>query len=155
MGDGVGGHGFLDTLREHDLAKVLAEPTLVAISGRSASFRAGGEFPVLVAGAMGTNSIEYKPYGMEIDFVPRVLEDKRIRLDIRPRISEIDTQTKTKLGKHRVPSLNVRQVDTGVEMRAGQGARIPRGLNRRSLPRRCRKLLPWPFNTKLCFFWQS
>ncbi|MEC7696186.1 MAG: pilus assembly protein N-terminal domain-containing protein [Planctomycetota bacterium] len=120
VGDGVGGHGFLDTLREHDLAKVLAEPTLVAISGRSASFRAGGEFPVLVAGAMGTNSIEYKPYGMEIDFVPRVLEDQRVRLEIRPRISEIDTQAKTKLGKHRVPSLNVRQVDTGVEMRAGQ-----------------------------------
>ena len=120
VGDGVAGHGFLDTLREHDLAKVLAEPTLVAISGRSASFRVGGEFPVLVAGALGTNSIEYKPYGMEIDFVPRVLEDQRIRLEIRPRISEIDTQTKTKLGKHRVPSLNVRQVDTGVEMRAGQ-----------------------------------
>ena len=120
VGDGVAGHGFLDTLREHDLAKVLAEPTLVAISGRSASFRVGGEFPVLVAGALGTNSIEYKPYGMEIDFVPRVLENQRIRLEIRPRISEIDTQTKTKLGKHRVPSLNVRQVDTGVEMRAGQ-----------------------------------
>ena len=120
VSNGVGGHGFLDTLREHDLAKVLAEPTLVAISGRSASFRAGGEIPVLVAGALGTNSIEYKPYGMEIDFVPRVLEGQRIRLDIRPRISEIDAQTKTKLGKHRVPSLNVRQVDTGVEMLAGQ-----------------------------------
>ena len=120
VGDGRGGHGFLDTLREHDLAKVLAEPTLVAISGRNASFRVGGEFPVIVSGALGTNSIEYKPYGMEIDFVPQVLEGDRIRLEVRPRISEIDPQTKTKLGKHRVPSLNVRQVDTGVEMQAGQ-----------------------------------
>lgn len=120
VGDGIGGHGFLNTLREHDLAKILAEPTLVASSGRKASFRVGGEFPVLVAGALGTNSIEFKPYGMEIDFVPLVLADDRIRLEVRPRISEIDVHSKTKLGKHRVPSLNVRQVDTGVEMHAGQ-----------------------------------
>ena len=120
VGDGRGGHGFLDALREYDLAKVLAEPTLVAISGRSASFRAGGEFPIIVPGALGTNSIEYKSYGMEINFVPKVFAGNRIRLEVRPRISEIDPQTRTKLGKHRVPSLNVRQVDTVVEMRAGQ-----------------------------------
>ena len=120
VGDGRGGHGFLDALREHDLAKVLAEPTLVAMSGRNASFRVGGEFPVIVSGGLGTNSIEYKPYGMEIDFLPHVLEGDRIRLEVSPRISEIDPQTRTKLGKHRVPSLNVRQVDTGVEMQAGQ-----------------------------------
>ena len=117
---GRGGHGFLDTLREHDLAKVLAEPTLVAMSGRNASFRAGGEFPVVVPGALGTNSIEYKPYGMEIDFVPHVLAGGRIRLEVSPRISEIAPQTHTKFGRHRMPSLNVRQVDTGVEMQAGQ-----------------------------------
>ncbi len=120
VGDGRGGHGFLDALREHDLAKVLAEPTLVAMSGRNASFRVGGEFPVIVSGGLGTNSIEYKPYGMEIDFLPQVLEGDRIRLEVSPRISEIDPQTRTKLGKHRVPGLNVRQVDTGVEMQAGQ-----------------------------------
>ena len=117
---GHGGHGFLDALRENDLAKVLAEPTLVALSGRNASFRAGGEFPVVVPGALGTNSIEYKPYGMEIDFVPHVLAGGRIRLEVSPRVSEIDPETRTKLGQHRVPSLNVRQVDTGVEMQAGQ-----------------------------------
>jgi len=120
VGGGRGSHGFLDALREYDLAKVLAEPTLVAISGRSASFRAGGEFPVVVPGALGTNAIEYKPYGMEIDFVPQVLAGGRIRLEVRPRVSEIDPQTRTKLGKHKVPSLNVRQVDTEVEMGAGQ-----------------------------------
>jgi pilus assembly protein CpaC len=112
--------GFLDALQEYDLVKILAEPTLVAISGRSASFRAGGEFPVIVPGALGTNSIEYKTYGMEIDFVPIVLEHGRIRLEVRPRVSELDTTQTIKLGKNRVPSLKVRQVDTSVEMQAGQ-----------------------------------
>jgi len=112
--------GFLGALQQNNLIKILAEPTLVASSGRSASFRAGGEFPVIVPGALGTNSIEYKTYGMEIDFVPIVLDSGRIRLEVRPRVSELDAAQTTTLGKNTVPSLRVRQVDTGVEMRAGQ-----------------------------------
>ena len=112
--------GFLSALQKNQLVKVLAEPTLVTISGRSASFRAGGEFPVVVPGALGTNSIEYKTYGTEVDFVPNVLANGRIRLEVRPRVSELDLVHTTKMNKNTMPSLKVRQVDTGVEMQSGQ-----------------------------------
>jgi len=112
--------GFLSALQKNQLVKVLAEPTLVTISGRSASFRAGGEFPVVVPGALGTNSIEYKAYGTEVDFVPNVLANGRIRLEVRPRVSELDLVQTAKVNDNTMPSLKVRQVDTGVEMQSGQ-----------------------------------
>jgi len=112
--------GFLSALQKNQLVKVLAEPTLVTLSGRSASFRAGGEFPVVVPGALGTNSVEYKTYGTEVDFVPNVLANGRIRLEVRPKVSELDLAQTTKVNKNTMPSLKVRQVDTGVEMQSGQ-----------------------------------
>ena len=112
--------GFLEALQQNNLIKILAEPTLVTISGRAASFRAGGEFPIAVPGALGTTSIEFKSFGTEVDFLPIVMGNGRIRLEVRPRISELDTARGTTINNITVPGLSVRQVDTGVEMRAGQ-----------------------------------
>ena len=113
--------GVLEALRQDDLMKVLAEPTLVAVSGRPAYFQVGGEFPILVPQSLGTVSIEYKSYGTQVDFVPIVLGNGRIRLEVRPRVSEIDnTRSVTVPGAEPVPGLRVREVDTGVEMMAGQ-----------------------------------
>jgi pilus assembly protein CpaC len=109
--------GFLEALREDNLAKILAEPTLTTVSGRPAFFNSGGEFPVLVPQALGTNSIEYKKYGTQIDFVPIVLGNGRIRLEVRPRVSELDRTQSNGTG---APGLKVREVETGVEMQAGQ-----------------------------------
>jgi pilus assembly protein CpaC len=112
--------GFLEALQEHRVAKILAEPNLVAVSGRPAQFNVGGEFPVLIPQSLGTSSIEFKPYGTQVDFLPIVLGNGNIRLEVRPRISEIDPARSVELTGFDIPALTVRQVDTAVEMKAGQ-----------------------------------
>jgi pilus assembly protein CpaC len=109
---------FIEALRQHQLLKVLAEPTLVTVSGRPASFSSGGEFPIQVAGGLGTNTIEYREFGTRVDFVPIVLGDGRVRLEVRPQVSERDP---TLAGSPDLPpGLRTRWVDTAVEMNAGQ-----------------------------------
>ncbi|MBX7168943.1 MAG: pilus assembly protein N-terminal domain-containing protein [Pirellulales bacterium] len=112
--------GFLEALRENNLLKVMAEPNLVTISGRPSSFNVGGEFPILVPQSLGTVSIQYKKYGTQLDFVPIVLGNGRIRLEVRPRVSEIDNTRSVVINEIAIPGLRVREVETGVEMRAGQ-----------------------------------
>ena len=112
--------GFLEALRDNNLAKVLAEPTLVTVSGRPASFNAGGEFPILVPQSLGTISVEYKQFGTRVDFVPIVLGNGNIRLEVRPQVSELDNANGVTLNGTRIPGLRTRWVDTAVEMQAGQ-----------------------------------
>ncbi len=112
--------GVLEALRQDNLMKVLAEPTLVTVSGRPAFFQVGGEFPIIVPQSLGTVSIEYKKYGTQVDFVPIVLGNGKIRLEVRPRVSEIDSARTVVINSTTVPGLRVREVDTGVEMKAGQ-----------------------------------
>jgi pilus assembly protein CpaC len=112
--------GFLDAVRRYDLAKILSEPTLVTVSGRPAFFNVGGEIPILVPQSLGTTSIEYKKFGTQLDFVPIVLGNGNIRLEVRPRISELDNSIGVTIDSTTVPGLRVREVETGVEMKAGQ-----------------------------------
>lgn len=115
--------GLLDALQEEKIAKILAEPNIVAVSGRPAQFNVGGEFPIIVPQSLGTTSIEYKKYGTQIDFLPIVLGNGNIRLEVRPRVSEIDKSLGVALPDVEsviVPALTVREVDTAVEMKAGQ-----------------------------------
>ena len=112
--------GFLDALQQHNIAKILAEPNLVAVSGRPARFNVGGEIPILVPQSLGTTSIEYKPFGTQVDFLPIVLGNGNIRLEVRPRISEIDASRSVTIQNSVIPALTVREVDTAVEMKAGQ-----------------------------------
>jgi len=112
--------GFLEALRQNNLARLLADPTLVTVSGRPAFFNEGGEFPVLVPQSLGTVSIEYKKFGTQMDFVPIVLGNGKIRLEVRPRVSEIDPSRSVIVNGTEVPGLRVREVDTGVEMFPGQ-----------------------------------
>ncbi len=109
--------GFLDAMRQDNMAKLLAEPTLVTVSGRPAYFQSGGEVPVTTGGGLGVpaNTV-YKPYGTQINFVPIVLGNGRIRLEVRPQVSEVDASR----GLGDQPAFRTRQVDTGVEMKAGQ-----------------------------------
>jgi pilus assembly protein CpaC len=120
IGDDNSFFGFLEALRDNNLAKILAEPTLVTVSGRPASFNAGGEFPILVPQSLGTISVEYKQFGTRVDFVPIVLGDGNIRLEVRPQVSELDNANGVTLSGTRIPALRTRWVDTAVEMRAGQ-----------------------------------
>lgn len=112
--------GFIEALRQHNLVKVLAEPTLVTVSGRPASFNSGGEFPILVPQSLGTVSVEYRQFGTRVDFVPIVLGNGRVRLEVRPTVSEIDPSRSVTINNTTVPGLRTRWVDTGVEMRSGQ-----------------------------------
>lgn len=113
-------YGFLEALRQNNLVKVLAEPTLVAVSGRPASFNSGGEFPIIVPQSLGTVSVEYRQFGTRVDFVPLVLGNGNLRLEVRPQVSEIDPARSVTINNVTVPGLRTRYVDTAVEMKSGQ-----------------------------------
>jgi pilus assembly protein CpaC len=120
VGDNAAFFGLVDALREYDLAKIMAEPTLVTVSGRPAFFNSGGEFPILIPAGLGTVSVEFKKFGTQVDFVPIVLGNGNIRLEVKPRVSFVDPSLSVTAQGITVPGLNVREVDTGVEMKAGQ-----------------------------------
>ncbi|MBN2477006.1 MAG: pilus assembly protein N-terminal domain-containing protein [Pirellulales bacterium] len=108
--------GVLEALREDRLGRILAEPTLVAVSGRPAYFRVGGEVGYQLSGGITGPSAEFKQYGTRIDFVAIVLGNGRIRLEVRPLVSELDAANSV----GGIPALRTREVDTGVELQAGQ-----------------------------------
>jgi len=112
--------GAIRFLQDKNLAKVLAEPTLVTVSGRPASFLSGGEFPIIVPQSLGVNGVEFKQFGTRVDFVPIVLGSGNIRLEVRPQVSEIDNSRSVEINGILIPALRTRWVDTAVEMRAGQ-----------------------------------
>jgi pilus assembly protein CpaC len=112
--------GVLDALRRDNLIKIMAEPTLVTESGRAASFNSGGEIPVPVPQSLGTTTIEWKKYGTQIDFVPIVLGNGKIRLEVRPRVSELDSSHSIVVLGTTVEGIKVREADTAVELTAGQ-----------------------------------
>lgn len=114
----------LDLLERDGLFKVLAEPNLVAISGESAEFLAGGEFPIPIAQGDETISIDYKPFGVAVDFTPAVLSQNRIRLVVEPEVSEITTEAEVELSGFSVPSVSTRRAKTTVELAPGESFMI-------------------------------
>lgn len=108
--------GFLEALQENKVAKVMADPVLTTVSGRPASFNVGGEVFFTISGISG-NSLESEKFGTEVNFVPIVLGNGRIRLEVRPKISEIQLIPP---GSSVAFQTTLSEVDTGVEMRAGQ-----------------------------------
>ncbi len=113
--------GFLDALRREDLLKILSDPTLVTVSGRPAQFKVGGEIPYPANSTLNGVSVAYKDTGITVDFVPIVLGNGNIRLEVRPIDRELDpTQSFEIAPGVESPAFTLRQVDTGVEMKAGQ-----------------------------------
>ncbi|MDY0273772.1 MAG: type II and III secretion system protein family protein, partial [Advenella sp.] len=114
----------LKLLENNGMARTLAEPTLVALSGQSASFRAGGEIPVPESGGLGTQTVSYKSFGIGLTVTPTVLSPNRIALKVAPESSELDyanaipvvSGDQTTL----MPALSVRKADTTVEMGEGE-----------------------------------
>jgi pilus assembly protein CpaC len=115
---------LVDALNQEGLLTVLAEPNLVALSGQTASFLAGGEFPIPVSQTNGAISVEFKQFGVKLDFTPTVLNDRRISLKVRPEVSQIDTSVSVTTGGITVPGLSVRRADTTVELASGQSFAI-------------------------------
>jgi len=102
----------------------LAEPSIVALSGETSSFLAGGEFPIPVSQSLGTVTIEYKQYGVGLAFSPIVLEDGRIQMRVRPEVSELSNEGSIRLNGFNVPALTVRRAETTVELGSGQSFMI-------------------------------
>jgi pilus assembly protein CpaC len=92
----------------------------VTVSGRPAYFNSGGEVPYLVPAGLGTVSVAFKSFGTQVDFVPMVLGNGNIHLDVKPRVSFVDPTLSVTTGGITTPGFNVREVETGVEMKAGQ-----------------------------------
>lgn len=118
--------GVLDALDKEGLITMLAEPNLTAVSGQTASFLAGGELPIPVpqSGTTSTITIEYKPYGVSLNFTPTVMADNRISLSVRPEVSQIDPTNSITLNSIVVPALTVRRMETTVELSSGQSFAI-------------------------------
>jgi pilus assembly protein CpaC len=116
--------GFVDALKQDGLLKVLAEPTLIALSGHEASFLAGGEFPVPVPQGLGTVGIEYKSFGVGLSFMPTVLSENRINLKVAPEVSSLDFSNALNLEGYTVPGLTTRRTSTTIELADGQSFAI-------------------------------
>jgi pilus assembly protein CpaC len=106
------------------LVTTLAEPTLTALSGETASFLAGGEFPVPISQSLGSVTIEYKQYGVGLAFTPFVLADGRISMRVRPEVSELSAEGSIRLNGFNVPALTTRRAETTVELGSGQSFMI-------------------------------
>jgi pilus assembly protein CpaC len=114
----------LSLMESNNLARVLAEPTLVALSGQSASFLAGGEIPVPIPQGLGTTSIEYKPYGVGLTLTPTVLSPQRIALKVAPEASQLDFSNAVTISGVSVPAITTRRADTTVELGDGESFMI-------------------------------
>jgi pilus assembly protein CpaC len=118
----------INALVQDNLAHVLAEPNLTAMSGETASFLVGGEFPIPVAQQNNEVSIEFKQYGVSLAFVPTVESGDRISLKVRPEVSALTTQGAVQLAvgnsSIQVPALTVRRAETTVELASGQSFAI-------------------------------
>lgn len=128
---GAAGHLLgLDILSTLDLSetdgrvRTLAEPTLTALSGETASFLAGGEFPIPSSNGINGTSIEFKQYGVSLAFTPFVLEGGRISMRVRPEVSELSDQGAIQINGFRIPSLTTRRAETTVELGSGQSFMI-------------------------------
>jgi pilus assembly protein CpaC len=106
------------------VASILAEPNLTALSGETASFLAGGEFPIPVSQGNNAVTIEYKQYGVGLAFTPIVLGDGRISMRVRPEVSQLSDAGAVTLGGFRVPALITRRAETTVELGSGQSFMI-------------------------------
>lgn len=123
---------LLDALAQENLVTVLAEPNLTAVSGQTASFLAGGEFPVPIAGTAATGSggvptitIEFKKFGVSLDFTPTIIDANHVSLRVRPEVSELSTTGQVSVpisasATVNIPALTVRRAETTVELGSGE-----------------------------------
>jgi pilus assembly protein CpaC len=117
---GVDIAGAADLREENGLVTILAEPSLTALSGETASFLAGGEFPIPISQALGQVTVEFRQYGVGLAFSPTVLENGRISMRVRPEVSELSVAGSIEFNGFTVPSLTTRRAETTVELGSGQ-----------------------------------
>ena len=127
LGGGIGGAALdvqLEALESKGVIRTLAEPNLVSMSGETASFLAGGEFPIPVPADDGRIGIEYRRFGVGLAFTPTVLPDGVINLKVAPEVSQLDPINTVRIAGAEVPGLRVRRANTTVELRNDQSFAI-------------------------------
>ena len=120
----TGVNAAIDALERDGLMKVLAEPSLTAISGEQAEFLAGGEFPIPVPQQQGQVTIQYKPFGVALKFIPYVLSKNRIRIQVAPEVSEVSRENQATINGFIAPSIITRRASTTVELAPGEAFMI-------------------------------
>jgi pilus assembly protein CpaC len=143
--NGTNVDALISALEDKGLVRKLAEPNLIALSGDKASFLAGGEFPVPIpsetSGGTASTKVEFKRFGVELEFTPTVLSKGQINLQIAPSVSELDHSSSVRIGDILVPGLTKRTARTTVELRDGQSFAIAGLLQ--SSNRRNTAQVPW------------
>lgn len=114
----------LDLAETEGLVTTLSQPNLTALSGETADFLAGGEFPIPSSGGLGTTSIEFRKYGVSLAYTPTVLANGRISIRVRPEVSELSSQGAINVEGFTIPALTVRRAETTVELGSGQSFMI-------------------------------
>lgn len=116
---------LLEALEQKGVVRFLAEPNLVALSGQEAKFLAGGEYPVPVAQSDNRISIEFKPFGVELSFIPRVVDKDLVNLELKAAVSAIDPTTSLQLGNGiEIAAFTRRETSSTVELRDGESFAI-------------------------------
>lgn len=128
IGFGIGGLAvdvLIEALESKGMARTLAEPNIVAISGQTAKFLAGGEYPVPTQSDSNSITVEYRPFGVELNFLPTVIDGDLINLELETTVSSIDKDTSfTSQSGLNIAAFKVRRASTTVEMRDGQSFAI-------------------------------
>ncbi|RZS79856.1 pilus assembly protein CpaC [Phyllobacterium myrsinacearum] len=120
VGKNVNVNVLLDALQSNGILTILAEPNITAVTGQTASFLAGGEIPIPVPAGNQQIAIEYKQFGVSLQFTPTLLPNDRIALQVRPEVSSVSQDSVVSINGLVVPSLRVRRADTTVEVGSGQ-----------------------------------
>jgi pilus assembly protein CpaC len=120
LGGGVSADILVQALEEKGLARRLAEPNLIALSGEKASFLAGGEVPIPIASDDNKITVTYKEYGVRLNFTPVVLDNGLINLKLEPEVSQIDESIRVSTGAISIPGFITRRASTSIEVRDGQ-----------------------------------
>jgi pilus assembly protein CpaC len=115
---------LLEALEQKGVVRFLAEPNLVALSGQEAKFLAGGEYPVPVAQDNDSTTVEFKPFGVELAFIPRVVDKDLINLELKAAVSAIDTTNGINIDGFEIAAFSRRETSTTVELRDGESFAI-------------------------------
>jgi pilus assembly protein CpaC len=141
LGGGISADILVQALEDRGLARRLAEPNLIALSGEKASFLAGGEIPIPVAAEDNRVTVTYKEYGVRLNFTPVVLDNGLINLKLEPEVSQVDESTRVNTGTISIPSFITRRASTSIEVRDGQSFAMAGLLQ--SVHSKNREQIPW------------
>jgi len=114
----------LDLGERVGLVSTISQPNLTALSGETADFLAGGEFPIPISQGLGATAIEYRKFGVSLSYTPTVLSNGRISIRVRPEVSELSSQGSVTFNGFQIPALTIRRAETTVELGSGQSFMI-------------------------------